>query len=56
LRHYTKATMAGNDLNLALGFAHPVLLPMPKGIAVEVTSPTELTVSGGDSCIALVSS
>ena len=56
LRRYNTASMVGKDLNLALGFAHPVLLPLPKGLKVEVTSPTELTVSGRDSWIVLATS
>ena len=30
-----KAAMQGKDLNLALGYAHPVILEVPEGLKVE---------------------
>lgn len=38
----------GDDLEFALGFSHPVLVPAPKGIAFAVASPTKFSVSGID--------
>ena len=43
-----KASMQGKALNLALGFAHPVILDVPAGLECKVDSPTEITVSGFD--------
>ena len=43
-----KASMQGKDLNLALGYAHPVILSPPPGIDIACTSNTEITVSGYD--------
>jgi large subunit ribosomal protein L6 len=43
-----KASMQGTDLNLALGYAHPVILSPPPGIDIACTSNTEITVSGYD--------
>ena len=40
--------LQGKALNLALGFAHPVILDVPEGLEVKVDSPTEVTVSGFD--------
>jgi large subunit ribosomal protein L6 len=44
-----RATMQGKNLQLALGYSHDVVYPIPEGIAIAVTKPTEITVSGNDS-------
>lgn len=41
-----KAEKKGNTLVMNLGYSHPVEMPDPEGIKTEVTSPTEVTVSG----------
>ncbi len=41
-----KANMQGNDLNLALGYSHPILIKTPEGIKIEVEANTKITVSG----------
>jgi large subunit ribosomal protein L6 len=38
----------GSDLEFALGFSHPVLIPAPEGITFAVESPTRFSVSGID--------
>ena len=38
----------GTDLESALGFSHPVVVPAPAGIAFQVESPTKFSVSGID--------
>jgi large subunit ribosomal protein L6 len=38
----------GADLEFALGFSHPVLVPAPEGITFTVEAPTRFTVSGVD--------
>ncbi|GAA5081151.1 50S ribosomal protein L6 [Lysobacter panacisoli] len=43
-----RASMAGKDLNLALGFSHPVLLQAPAGITIATPTQTEIVVSGAD--------
>ena len=43
-----KATAAGNKLNLAIGFSHPVNFEMPAGITVACPTPTEIVVKGAD--------
>lgn len=43
-----KAALTGKQLNLALGFTHPVLFDVPEGITVEVPKPTHLIVKGFD--------
>lgn len=42
-----KAAVAGDKLALALGFSHPVEIPIPKGLAVKVEK-NIITVSGHD--------
>ena len=43
-----RAQAQGDKLNLALGFSHPVVQQMPKGIKVETPSQTEILVKGSD--------
>jgi large subunit ribosomal protein L6 len=38
----------GKDLEFALGFSHPVLIPAPEGIEFKVETPTKFSVSGID--------
>ena len=43
-----RAAMQGKDLNLSLGFSHPVLFPAPEGITIATPTQTEIVVSGAD--------
>jgi large subunit ribosomal protein L6 len=43
-----RAAMKGADLELALGFSHPVVIVPPQGIEFEVPQPTRITVRGID--------
>jgi large subunit ribosomal protein L6 len=43
-----RAAMAGKDLNLSLGFSHPVLFKTPDGITIATPTQTEILVSGTD--------
>jgi large subunit ribosomal protein L6 len=43
-----KAAVQGKALNLALGFSHDVLYPIPSGITIVCPKPTEILVSGID--------
>jgi len=43
-----RAVMKGSDLELALGFSHPVLVKPEPGISFEVPAPTKITVRGID--------
>ncbi|MET0740439.1 MAG: 50S ribosomal protein L6 [Candidatus Nanopelagicales bacterium] len=38
----------GTDLEFALGFSHPVVIPAPEGINFAVESPTKFSVAGID--------
>src|SRR5437660_1586590 len=44
-----RAAMQGKNLQIALGYSHDVVYPIPDGITIAVTKPTEITVSGNDS-------
>jgi len=43
-----RAAMQGKDLNLSLGFSHPVLFQTPEGITIATPTQTEILVSGAD--------
>jgi large subunit ribosomal protein L6 len=43
-----RAAMQGKDLNLSLGFSHPVLFKTPEGITIATPTQTEIVVSGAD--------
>jgi len=43
-----RAQAQGDKLNLALGFSHPVVHQMPKGVRVETPSQTEIILRGMD--------
>lgn len=43
-----RAAMQGKDLNLTLGFSHPVVFKAPEGITIETPSQTEIVVKGAD--------
>ena len=43
-----RAAMQGKDLNLSLGFSHPILFPAPEGITITTPTQTEIVVAGAD--------
>src|SRR5436309_12087007 len=43
-----RAALRGNDLELSVGYSHPVLLKAPAGITFEVPTVTEVIVRGID--------
>jgi len=43
-----RAQAQGDKLNLSLGFSHPVVHQMPKGIKAETPSQTEIVIKGTD--------
>ena len=43
-----RAQVQGKNLNLTLGFSHPVNLAIPEGISIETPSQTEIVVKGID--------
>jgi large subunit ribosomal protein L6 len=43
-----RAQAQGDNLNLSLGFSHPVVHPMPAGVKVETPTQTEILIKGID--------
>ena len=41
-----RAALKGNDLELALGYSHPVSVKAPDGIEFEVPVPTRIVIKG----------
>lgn len=43
-----RANMEGTNLNLVLGYSHPILITPPQGIKIAVEANTKITVSGAN--------
>ncbi len=43
-----RAATQGKDLNLSLGFSHPVVFTAPEGITITTPTQTEILVAGAD--------
>ena len=43
-----RATKQGNDLQLNVGYSHPVKYSAPEGISIEVPEPVRVSISGYD--------
>lgn len=43
-----RAQLQGTQLSLHVGFSHPVLVPIPAGITIEIPKPTTIVVKGID--------
>ena len=43
-----RAALQGKNLQLALGFSHDVVYPVPDGISITVPKPTEIVITGMD--------
>ena len=43
-----RANMEGKNLNLALGYSHPVIVEPPAGITISVEANTKITVKGAN--------
>jgi large subunit ribosomal protein L6 len=43
-----RATVQGKNLQLALGYSHDVVYPIPEGIQIVAPKPTEITITGID--------
>ena len=44
-----RAALQGKNLQLALGYSHDVVYPIPEGIQIVTPKPTEITITGMDS-------
>ena len=43
-----RGEVSGRNLELSLGYSHPVVFPMPEGIDIEIDKQNKITVSGID--------
>ena len=43
-----RAAMKGSDLEVLVGYSHPVVVACPEGIEFEVPTPTQIVVRGND--------
>jgi len=43
-----RAAVQGKNLQLALGYSHDVVYPIPEGIQIVAPKPTEITITGID--------
>src|SRR5581483_3967102 len=43
-----RAAVQGKNLQIALGYSHDVIYPIPEGIAIAAPKPTEITITGID--------
>jgi large subunit ribosomal protein L6 len=43
-----RAALQGKNLQIALGYSHDVVYPIPEGIAIATPKPTEIVVTGMD--------
>jgi large subunit ribosomal protein L6 len=43
-----RAAVQGKNLQLALGYSHDVVYPIPEGITIVTPRPVEIVISGGD--------
>ena len=43
-----RAAMQGKDVNLSLGFSHPVVFTAPEGITITTPTQTEILIAGAD--------
>ena len=43
-----RAAVQGSNLNLSLGFSHPITFPIPKDIKITVTDNTKIRIEGVD--------
>lgn len=43
-----RAAVADKNLNLTIGYSHPVVYPIPQGISMSVEKQTEITITGAN--------
>src|SRR3989442_7494220 len=46
-----RAQTQGRNIQLALGFSHPVIFPLPDGVSVEIEKQTLITLRGADKAV-----
>ncbi len=43
-----RAAMKGKNIELSVGFSHPVTIEAPEGVTIETPQPTQVIISGAD--------
>ena len=46
-----RAQIQGRSIQLALGFSHPVIFPLPDGVSAEIEKQTLITLRGADKAV-----
>src|SRR5215831_9861733 len=46
-----RAQLQGRNLQLALGYSHPVIFPLPEGVQAEVDRQVSITLKGADKAL-----
>jgi large subunit ribosomal protein L6 len=46
-----RAQVQGRNIQLALGYSHPVIFPLPEGITVEIDKQVAITLRGADKAL-----
>ena len=46
-----RAQLAGKNLQLALGYSHPVIFPLPDGVQAEIERQVSITLKGADKAL-----
>ena len=46
-----RAQLRGRDLELALGYSHPIIFPLPEGVTVEIDRQVSITLRGADKAV-----
>ncbi|MBI4246525.1 MAG: 50S ribosomal protein L6, partial [Candidatus Rokubacteria bacterium] len=46
-----RAQLQGRAIQLALGYSHPVIFPLPEGITAEIDKQTSITLRGADKAL-----
>jgi len=46
-----RAQMQGKAIQLALGYSHPIVFPLPEGITAEIDKQTAITLRGADKAL-----
>jgi large subunit ribosomal protein L6 len=46
-----RAQMQGKNIQLALGYSHPVVFPLPDGITAEIDRQVSITLRGADKAL-----
>jgi large subunit ribosomal protein L6 len=46
-----RAQMQGKNLQIALGYSHPIVFPLPEGVSADIEKQTSITLRGPDKAV-----